>query len=212
MTKQWRHTLIRSWANIGDTELLRRMLNGDEEAFDALYDRRGLIVYRYALRMSGSAALAEDVMQDVFMGLIRSGHLFDERRGSLTSYLLGMTRNRVLTLVKKELSFVPLAEEDGEEEISLAVEMVDRTDPSIELEKAERVEAVRRAILALPWNYREVVVLCNLEEMSYEEAAGVIGCPVGTVRSRLSRARTLLANNLKTGKVRAFISSNGSQR
>jgi RNA polymerase sigma-70 factor, ECF subfamily len=173
------------------------MLDGEEEAFAVLYDRRGEIVYRFALRMSGSAALAEDVTQDVFMSLIRRGHLFDEARGSLTSYLLGMTRNRVLTLLKKERPFVSLAEDAGEEEISLAEKMIAQTDPSLELERAERVEAVRVAILALPWNYREVIVLCNLEEMSYEEAAGVIGCPVGTVRSRLSRARTLLAGKLK---------------
>jgi RNA polymerase sigma-70 factor, ECF subfamily len=201
----------RSFAGFGDKELLRRMLDGEEEAFDALYDRRGDIVYRFALRMTGSAALAEDVMQDVFMALILKGHLFDEARGSLTSYLLGITRNRVLTLLKKEQSFVSLAEDEGEEEISLAEKMVAQTDPSLELERAERVEAVRVAILALPWNYREVVVLCNLEEMSYEEAAEVIGCPVGTVRSRLSRARTLLAGKLKISNKRTALISKRSK-
>ena len=165
-----------------------------------LYDRRERLVYQFALRMSGSTALAEDVTQDVFMALIRSGHLFDPARGTLTKYLLGMTRNRVLTLIERERSFVPLMAEEGDEEVSLAEKITLQADPLIELARAERVEAVRQAILALPWHYREVVVLCNLEEMSYEEAAGVIGCPVGTVRSRLNRARTLLVEKLKTSR------------
>jgi RNA polymerase sigma-70 factor (ECF subfamily) len=176
------------------------MLNGEEEAFDALYDRWERIVYQFALRMSGSGALAEDVTQDVFMALIRNGPHFDSARGTLTSYLLGMTRNRVLTLLKRERSFVPLVEDDGEEEISLAEKMTAQTDPSIELARAERVKVVRQAILSLPWNYREVVVLCSLEEMSYEEAASIIGCPVGTVPSRLNRARALLADKLKIAR------------
>jgi RNA polymerase sigma-70 factor, ECF subfamily len=202
MTKQSGHTLARSptgFADEGfeDGELLWRMLNGDEEAFDALYERWERIVYQFALRMSGSVALAEDVTQDVFMALIRSGRHFDPAQGTLAGYLLGMTRNRVLTLLKREQPFVPLAEDGEEEETSLAKKITAHTDPSIELARAERVKAVRQAILSLPWNYREVVVLCSLEEMSYEEAAGVIGCPVGTVRSRLNRARALLADKLK---------------
>ena len=205
MTKQSGHTLARSLTGFADEgfedeKLLWRMLNGEEEAFDALYDRWERVVYQFALRMSGSGALAEDVTQDVFMALIRSGRHFDPARGTLTSYLLGMTRNRVLTLLKRERSFVPLTEGDGEEEISLAEKMTAQTDPSVELARAERVKAVRQAILSLPWNYREVVVLCNMEEMSYEEAAGVIGCPVGTVRSRLNRARALLADKLKIAR------------
>jgi RNA polymerase sigma-70 factor, ECF subfamily len=200
MTKRLGHMLAPSLADFDDEELLRRMLIGEEEAFDVLYDRRESMVYQFALRMSGSVALAEDVTQDVFMSLIRGGHLFDAARGTLTKYLLGMTRNRVLTLLGRERRFVPLAEDEGKEEGALAERMIAQTDPSIELVRAERVEAVRQAILALPWHYREVVVLCNLEEMSYEEAASVIGCPVGTVRSRLNRARALLVEKLKLAR------------
>ena len=180
--------------------MLRRVLIGEEEAFDILYDRRERLVYQFALRMSGSATLAEDVTQDVFMALIRHGHLFDPARGTLVKYLLGMTRNRVLTLLQRERSFVPLMEDEGKEEIAVAENLIAEHDPSVDLARAERVEAVRQAILALPWHYREVVVLCNLEELSYEEAAGLIGCPVGTVRSRLNRARALLAEKLKVVK------------
>jgi RNA polymerase sigma-70 factor (ECF subfamily) len=191
-------------AAASDEELLRRMLAGEEEAFDALYQRRERVVYQFALRMSGSPALADDVTQDVFMALIRSGHLFDPSRGTLTKYLLGMARNRVLTLLQRERPWVPLLEEEGEEEVALARQMILHVDPVKELARAERVEAVRQAVVALPLHYREVVVLCNLEELSYEEAAGVIGCPVGTVRSRLNRARALLAEKLSATKAASY--------
>jgi RNA polymerase sigma-70 factor (ECF subfamily) len=182
--------------NLSDEELLSKMLAGEEEAFELLFDRREATVYQFALRMSGSPALADDVVQDVFLALLRRGQLFDPARGTVAKYLLGMTRNRVLTLLEREQSYLPLLEEDGQAETLLARHAGERRDPLRELARNERVEAVRQAVLALPLHYREVVVLCNLEELSYEQAANVIGCPVGTVRSRLNRARALLEDKL----------------
>ncbi len=183
--------------SLSDEALLGLALDGDEQAFDLLYDRRAGAVYQFALRMSGSNALAEDVTQDVFMALLRRGQLFDPARGTVIKYLLGMTRNRVLTLLERENNFVPLQEEEGEEETALAGRVASVADPLFELARHERIAAVRQAILALPLHYREVVALCNLDEMSYEQAASVIGCPVGTVRSRLNRARALLVEKLQ---------------
>jgi RNA polymerase sigma-70 factor (ECF subfamily) len=74
--------------------------------------------------------------------------------------------------------------------------LIAQTDPLADLTRDEMVEAVRRAVLALPAHYREVVLLCYLHELSYAEAADVIGCELGTVRSRLHRARALLAERL----------------
>ncbi|MBI1764754.1 MAG: sigma-70 family RNA polymerase sigma factor [Acidobacteria bacterium] len=196
MTEPSAHSL----SSRSDEDLLRLTLDGDEQAFDLLYERRAGAVYQFALRMSGSNALAEDVAQDVFMALIRRGQLFDPARGTVIKYLLGMTRNRVLTLLQREQSFIPLVEE-GEEESALANQAADVADPLLELARHERIEAVRQAILALPLHYREVVALCNLDEMSYEQAASVIGCPVGTVRSRLNRARALLVEKLNAVRV-----------
>lgn len=187
-------------SSLSDEELLRLTLDGDEQAFDLLYDRRSGAVYQFALRMSGSNALAEDVTQDVFMALIRRGQLFDATRGTVIKYLLGMTRNRVLTLLQRETTFVPLLEEEGEEEKALAGRTAEVADPLVELARNERIEAVRQAILALPLHYREVIALCNLDEMSYEQAASLIGCPVGTVRSRLNRARALLVEKLQAAR------------
>ena len=185
-----------------DVAHLQRALAGDEEAFNLLYARRAGVVYQFALRMSGSVALAEDVTQDVFIALLRSGQKFDPARGTLPQYLLGMTRNRVLTLLQRERNFVPLAVDEGDEGRATlertVVPTVSQEDPLFDLTRSERVEAVRQAVLALPVHYREVVVLCNLDELSYEQAAQLLGCPVGTVRSRLNRARALLLEKLQT--------------
>ncbi len=176
-----------------DSELLQLMLTGDEQALTALYQRRHQNIYRFAFQMSGSAALAEDVTQDVFMLLIREGHRYDAARGSFNSFLLGVARNYVLRRLRRERFYVALAEEDqaGTKATSAAL------GPLEELSRAEAIESVRQAVLALPEKYREALVLCDLEELSYAEAAEVIGCALGTVRSRLHRGRAILIEKLR---------------
>ena len=205
---------------ITDDGLLRRMLAGDEEAFTLLYRRKHPSIYRFALHMSGNAAVAEDVTQEVFMTLIRDAKRFDPERGTLAGFLFGIARNHVRKRWDQDRRCVPLPDESGETgqggfstaaghgiggfaehcEWRAATETVHsarrlkRTD---EFESLETVGRVRQAIATLPENYREVVVLCELEEMSYEEAASALDCPLGTVRSRLHRARALLLEKLR---------------
>jgi RNA polymerase sigma-70 factor (ECF subfamily) len=185
-------------ATTNDETLLRLMMAGDVDAFAALYDRRQSGVYRFALRMSGSHAVAEDVTQDVFVALMRDGNGYDSSRGSVAAYLYGMARNRVLKRLARDRSFVSLSNEAADEAAASDERFVTGDDPLDELTRNETIEAVRQAILALPPHYREVVVLCNMQEMNYEQAAAIIGCPVGTVRSRLHRARQMLIDKLRT--------------
>ena len=181
-----------------DEELLRLMLDGDAEAFAALYDRRQGAVYRFALRMSGSPALSEDITQEVFLALMRDGNGFDPARGSVGAYLFGMTRHRVLRRIERERAMQPLSsDEGGNESVQLADRLTALDDPHLDFSRREQVDSVRRAVLALPVHYREAVVLCNMQDLSYEQAAEIIGCPVGTVRSRLNRARAMLADKLR---------------
>jgi len=180
-----------------DAELLRLMLAGEEEAFTALYRRRQGGVYRFALQMSGSEALAEDVVQETFMVLVRDGGNFDAARGSLAAYLYGIARNHVLRAFDRERSFVRFDDEAEDGFEAPHENLVARPDPLGDLTRAESVEKLRQAVLALPAHYREVVVLCELHEMSYVEAAGALGCAVGTVRSRLHRARAMLAEKMR---------------
>lgn len=179
-----------------DGELLSAALGGDESAFLTLYRRRQSAVYRFALRMSGSTEIAEDVTQEVFLALMREGARYDATRSSLSSYLFGIARNQVLRRLERERSFAPLTEVDDEEFGGSTVLTVNH-NPLGDLTRQETIEAVRQAVLALPPHYREVVLLCDLHELSYQETAEVLACAIGTVRSRLHRARLLLSDKLK---------------
>jgi RNA polymerase sigma-70 factor (ECF subfamily) len=181
-----------------DEELLRLTVAGDADAFAALYRRRQAGIYRFALQMCGSEGIAEDVTQEVFMTLVRESRMFDPARGTLAAYLYGVARNQVLRRLEKERHFVAITDETTEDGGALvSTHLVAADDPLAELARSELIETVRQAVLALPAHYREVVVLCELHEMSYAEAASVLGCAIGTVRSRLHRARALLVERLR---------------
>lgn len=176
-----------------DAELLRLMLSGDEEALALLYQRRQGGIYRFALQMCGSQQVAEDITHDVFLFLMKDGHVFDAARGSVSSFLFGVARNYVLRRFRGEQITVPLDSDDDEPFDQILNEPGQLED----LTKAETIENVRRAVLSLPPRYREVVVLCELQELSYGETAEILGCAIGTVRSRLHRARALLLAKLR---------------
>jgi RNA polymerase sigma-70 factor (ECF subfamily) len=178
-----------------DSELLQSMMTGDEAALTALYERRARDVFRFALQMCGSQALADDVTQEVFMVLIREGHNFDAARGSLSAFLMGVARNQVLRRLRRERFYVAI--EEGSNGAGTAKASRTSETPLDDLSRNETIESVRRSVLALPERYREVVVLCDLQELSYVEAAEILGCAVGTVRSRLHRARALLIEKLR---------------
>ena len=182
-------------SELGDNELLRSMLAGDEEALALLYRRRQGSVYRFALQMSGSKPIAEDVTQEVFLFLMRDGRVFDPERGSLNAFLLGVARNHVMRRMRVDQVLTPIGD-DGDDDAGLMLADTDLC-PLEDLTRAETIETVRKAVLSLPPKYREVVVLCELQDMSYEEAAEILGCAIGTVRSRLHRARALLLAKLR---------------
>ena len=173
------------------------MLSGNTAAFETLYDRRQGGVYRYVLRMTGSESLAEDVTQDVFLALIKDSGQYDDARGTVRSYLYGMARHRVLRRLDRERTMVSIEARQEEDDGAMDRHLTASDDPFSDLARNEIVDLVRQAVLSLPVNFREVIVLCHLHEMNYAEVAEVIACPVGTVRSRLSRARTLLGEKLK---------------
>jgi RNA polymerase sigma-70 factor (ECF subfamily) len=182
-------------SELNDSELLRLMLAGDEEAFALLYRRRQGGIYRFALQMSGSKSIAEDVTQEVFLFLMREGHVFDPAKGALSAFLFGVARNHVLRRLRVEHLLAPLGD-DSDDEATFSQPSTDMC-PLEDLTRAETIESVRKAVLSLPAKYREVVVLCELQDVSYGETAEILGCAIGTVRSRLHRARALLLAKLR---------------
>jgi RNA polymerase sigma-70 factor (ECF subfamily) len=181
-------------AEPSDPELLQRMASGDREALAVIFRRHHGTVYRFSRQMLGSKEAAEDVTQDVFVALTRSAGRFNPAVASLSTYLYGIARNLVLQYYKRSRSRaeVNLDAVSGHEGA-----FATSCDPAESISRTQMTRQLRLAILRLPVHYREVVVLCELNGLSYEEAATVAGCPVGTIRSRLSRARQMLVERCR---------------
>jgi RNA polymerase sigma-70 factor (ECF subfamily) len=146
--------------------------------------------------MAGNAAIAEETTQEVFMLLIRNSKGYDPAKGTVAGYLFGMARNIARRSMSDFASEVALDDEDDRDEFALAGDLEILED----LSQADLLDTLRKAVLGLPQQYREAVVLCDLEELSYEQAAELLGCPAGTVASRLNRARSLLKKKLSHQK------------
>ncbi len=183
-------------AQESDDILLKRSAKGDEEAFTQLYRRNQAQIYRFALRMTGEAWAAEEIVQDVFMTLVREPKKYDPERGPLRAFLYGVARNRVMKHLERRPREFSLEQKSGDGKANV-IEVADERTPAHWAELRERRERVHEAVLGLPPEFRETVVLCELEELSYEQAARVLECPVGTVRSRLHRGRALLLAKLE---------------
>ena len=180
-----------------DQELLRQLSKGSEPAFAALYERYQGPIYRFALHMSGNNATAEEATQEVFMQLINNPRGYDPSKGTVAGYLFGIARNvtrRALQDGRCEMAFEE--EELAGDEFTMAGEL----DVLAELTNGELLAALRSAVLGLPQPYREAVVLCDLEELSYQQAAELLGCSPGTVASRLHRGRSILKKKLSCQK------------
>jgi RNA polymerase sigma-70 factor (ECF subfamily) len=171
-----------------DEDLLARIAAGETAALGVLFRRRQQGVYRFALHLTGSPSLADDVTQDVFMAVIRDAGRFAPGRAAVPAWLCGIARNFVRRRLAIDRGAASIDADAGLEAALPAAS----PDPLADLTSAEAIAALRRAVLALPLRYREVIVLCDLQELSYVDAAAALDCPVGTVRSRLNRGRSLL--------------------
>jgi RNA polymerase sigma-70 factor, ECF subfamily len=190
-----------------DDELVAGIGAGSAGAFAALYRRHKALVYRFALHMGGTPALADDVTQEVFLAVMGDARRYEPGR-SVAAWLYGITRNHTRRRLERDRRTVPLDDPGAD-----CVEMAAPEPGALEeLTTAEGVERVRRAVLALPLPYREAVVLCDLQELSYADAAAALGCALGTVRSRLHRGRALLAAALHAGRAGPRAEASGPAR
>jgi RNA polymerase sigma-70 factor (ECF subfamily) len=174
-----------------DGSLVAAARRGDEDAFAKVYAAHHPPIFRYALHMCGAAA-ADDIVQETFMALLNQKNRFDPARGTLLAYLYGIARHHILKSLAISRLESPFDDDAGE--VRASAQRI--STPFDDLSRAETLETVRAAIQSLPLVYREVVVLCDLQELDYTAAASIVDCPVGTVRSRLHRARGLLMSKL----------------
>lgn len=172
-----------------DVRLLADIAAGVEQAFVDLYRRRHNDVYRFAFAMAKSRSFAQDVTQEVFLNVLENARRFDSRKGSVRAWLFGCARYVTLDRLRLERRWT----DDMPAELTTL-------DSDESLLADQRVERLHAAIARLPVEYREALVLFELQELSYAETAVVLDCPVGTVRSRLHRGRALLAAMLDEGE------------
>ena len=181
-----------------DSALLAASMAGDDRAFTALYRRHGAVVYRFAYHWSGTAAIADEVAQDTFIHLHTRGGDFDAARGGVRAWLLGIARNLVRRQLSARYSETPTEFSDEGPFLASPFGNGDdcAADPLQALLGSEANRELHRLIRRLPGNFRDALVLVDLEEYSYADAAAICGCEIGTIRSRLSRARALLTEAL----------------
>jgi RNA polymerase sigma-70 factor (ECF subfamily) len=149
--------------------------------FLALFEEHHLPLFRFAYRMTGSVADAEDIVQECFVELLRPGCSYESGRTSIRTYLFGVVRNQ--SLKRRRRSEHPPREEHAR-------------SPESELLRSEMEGVVARAVMGLPEAQREVLILAHYEQMALAEIAAVLDLEVGAVKSRLQRARAGLKETL----------------
>jgi RNA polymerase sigma-70 factor, ECF subfamily len=177
-------------------ELLRLAQGGNEDAFLLLYERLKNGIFRYSFFMTNSKSAAEEVTQEVFISLLRNAERYSEDLGEVGGFAFGIARNLVRRIGRAKRAFHPLPARETIEDLPASLISAPEDVPR-QLVRAEQIESLHSAIASLPEHYRQAVVLCDLCELSYAEAAARLECAVGTIRSRLSRGHALLARKLK---------------
>jgi RNA polymerase sigma-70 factor (ECF subfamily) len=178
-----------------DQGLLMAFRGGDRDAFATLYRRHSRAVFQFAFYMAGNADTADELTQEVFVWLIHHPDEFDPTRGSLPAFLGGVARKFLRRRQRAQSRWFPL-----EDALRLLQTMSISRSSSLQSESTVDAAQVREAIALLPIRYREAIVLCDLQENDYAETARILGCSVGTIRSRLHRGRGLLARKLNPSK------------
>jgi RNA polymerase sigma factor (sigma-70 family) len=175
---------------VTDERLLADAANGDGAAFQILYERYRDPIFRFAYRLLGSAAAAEDVAHDCFLSLIKEPGRFDQKKASLRTYLYAAARNLAAKRyhsAERETGISELGDEPAAEE----------RGPMSKILDSELAAEVARAIAELPPLQREALVLFEYEELSLAEIGAVVGADSNTVKARLFRAREKLRAKLE---------------
>jgi len=169
-----------------ESDTIQRVLNGETDAFALLVDRYAGPIVRMIGNMTCDEATCEDLGQEVFLAAFAKLATFDASRSRFSTWLFTIARNKSINAMKKKRP-----------QLGLAPEQVDPTEPSEASERRELLASLDRALEALPARQRRAFVLAEFEELSYAEIAQIEGTRIGTVRSRISRAKGKLADLLR---------------
>jgi len=176
-----------------DEVLIGRIAKGDRLAMQVLFARHQVRVYRFVLRLVGNQAVAEDLISEVFLDVWRQADRF-EGRSAVSTWLLAIARFKALSAMRRK----PEAELD--EETAGAIEDT-ADDPEVAVQKKDKAEILRKCLLALSPEHREVIDLVYYHEKSVEEVAEIVGIPEPTVKTRMFYARKKLSELLKAAGI-----------
>lgn len=164
-----------------DEELMRLIRGGDPRAFSVVYDRHSGSAFSLAYRMCGTRAAAEDVVQEAFLSLWRSGGRYDASRGSVRTWLLGIVHNRSIDALRR--ATVHDRRRASDEGLEERFQAPDRTD--VEVARREEASEIRSAMEELPEEQGEVIRLAYYGGYTHTEIADILGAPLGTVKGRM---------------------------
>lgn len=179
---------------IQDNLLVERVIAGDKEAFTGLVRRYKDRIYQFVCWYAGNDRNAEDLAQEIFIEAFKSIGSF-RRESAFNTWLYGLARN-VCNYRARKSGTVKIVQESDD-----FLSIPDGTDLAANAEKAETIQALRKAVEELPPLYRQILLLRDWEQMSYQDIASVLQIPIGTVRSRLHNATVLLAKNIASHNI-----------
>jgi RNA polymerase sigma-70 factor (ECF subfamily) len=187
-----------SWLRqLGDEDLMELVAGGDPRAFETLYERHCTAVFSLAYRICGVRATAEEIAQEAFLAIWRSGARYDRTRGSVRTWLLGIVHNRAIDMLRR--STVHDRRRAADEHAAESVEAPDRTD--LEAARLDTARSVRALIDQLPGEQRRVIELAYFGGFTHEEIAQVLGAPLGTVKGRMRLALEKMRSSMAATEV-----------
>jgi RNA polymerase sigma-70 factor, ECF subfamily len=177
---------------LADEDLMGRVQAGDARAFEAIYDRHADVAFSLAYRMCGRRAMAEDIVQEAFVSLWRSGARYDRARGSVRSWVLGVVHNRAIDVFRRDTVRAGKDVSDDEAVQRLAAD--DSTEG--EVQRRDDAAQVRGALADLPGEQRQVIELAYFGGFSHAQIAEMLKLPAGTVKGRMRLGLTKLRVSL----------------
>jgi RNA polymerase sigma-70 factor (ECF subfamily) len=182
---------------LGDEDLMELVARADPRAFEVIYERHGTAVFSLAYRICGVRSIAEDVAQEAFLAIWRSGAGYDRTRGSVRTWLLGVVHNRAIDAVRR--ATVRERQQAADEQAAEELEAPERTD--VEAARRATARSVRAVIGELPSEQRRVVELAYFGGFTHEEVAHMLDAPLGTVKGRMRLALEKMRSSLADAEV-----------